>query len=451
MPRHTNARKVLVLRGPTLETQGILSLLEEHFDVEVADDLPQALKALREGSFSAILSETADLIPLQIGVVTDEVGSLLDRTGRELANLNRETLVDLDTTQRVQVLTERILSSAREMLEFEYFSILILDRLASRLKVLVSEGPEHSGTTRERQVGTEGDGICGFVAASGRSYICPEVREDPRYLMGLTDARSALTVPINLRGKVVGVFNVESRRPGAFGEQDQHFGEIFANYLAIAMHVLNLLAPEDDPSQGSAVASLCAELAGPLNDIVTETTEAMEDYIGHDDLRNRLQSVINRARDASRLIHSRIVSGPTETRQPDRRSEPDATLGGKTVLVADDEEMMRLTIRDVLISCGSAVDIACDGEEAVQLLKSRNYDLVISDIKMPGATGYEVFAAAKEASSATQVILITAFGYDPHHSAIRAGAEGLAAVLMKPFKANKLLSECRSALSPRPM
>jgi len=124
-------------------------------------------------------------------------------------------------------------------------------------------------------------------------------------------------------------------------------------------------------------------------------------------------------------------------------------LSGKIILVADDEEMMRLTIRDVLISCGSTVDIARDGKEAVELLQSKTYDLVISDIKMPGATGYEVFAAAKEASSTTQVILITAYGYDPHHSGIRASGEGLAAVLMKPFKANKLLSECRAAVSSR--
>jgi FixJ family two-component response regulator len=44
------------------------------------------------------------------------------------------------------------------------------------------------------------------------------------------------------------------------------------------------------------------------------------------------------------------------------------------------------------------------------------------------------------------VILITGFGYDPSHSIVRARKEGLAAVLMKPFKVKQLLDECRSAL-----
>ena len=42
---------------------------------------------------------------------------------------------------------------------------------------------------------SEGNGISGYVAASGRSYICADVEKDPRYVTGLTHARSSLTVP----------------------------------------------------------------------------------------------------------------------------------------------------------------------------------------------------------------------------------------------------------------
>ena len=108
---------------------------------------------------------------------------------------------------------------------------------------------------------------------------------------------------------------------------------------------------------------------------------------------------------------------------------------------------MRQTIRDVLTPLGSQVDLAGDGAAAKEMISRTRYDLVISDIKMPGASGYEVFAAAKEADSETQVILITGFGYDPNHSVVRATKHGLSAVLLKPFKVKKLLSECRSALS----
>ena len=93
------------------------------------------------------------------------------------------------------------------------------------------------------------------------------------------------------------------------------------------------------------------------------------------------------------------------------------------------------------------MDAACDGLEAIEKISSRQYDLIISDIKMPGADGYEVFEAARRASTDTAVILMTAFGYDPKHSIVRANREGLNSVLFKPFKVNQLLDECRSAVS----
>jgi CheY-like chemotaxis protein len=74
------------------------------------------------------------------------------------------------------------------------------------------------------------------------------------------------------------------------------------------------------------------------------------------------------------------------------------------------------------------------------------FDLVLSDIKMPIKSGYEVFAAAKAANPDTPVILTTGFGYDPNHCIVRARREGLSAVLFKPFKVDQLLLEIRSAL-----
>ena len=131
-------------------------------------------------------------------------------------------------------------------------------------------------------------------------------------------------------------------------------------------------------------------------------------------------------------------------RSADREADP--VLSGRKVLVADDEQMMRETIRDVLAACGAVVDMAEDGAKALQMIGQTAYDLVISDVKMPGASGYEVFSAAKAGSADIGVIFITGFGYDPNHSVVKANRDGLAAVLTKPFKASRLLDECRSAL-----
>ena len=104
------------------------------------------------------------------------------------------------------------------------------------------------------------------------------------------------------------------------------------------------------------------------------------------------------------------------------------------------------TIADVLSKAGALTVMARDGAEAIAMIHGQRFDLVLSDIKMPNRNGYEVFAAAGQASHACPVILITGFGYDPNHAIVRASKEGLAGVLFKPFKVEQLIDEVHHAL-----
>jgi len=134
-------------------------------------------------------------------------------------------------------------------------------------------------------------------------------------------------------------------------------------------------------------------------------------------------------------------------RRPTRAAtRTDPVLKDKWVLIADDEDVIRETVRDVLVSYGCRVDEARDGKAAIELVAANGYDLVLSDIKMPGASGYEVFAASKDKDADRPVLPMTGFGYDPNHSIVRARREGLAAVLFKPFKVDQLLGEIRNAV-----
>jgi PAS domain S-box-containing protein len=105
-----------------------------------------------------------------------------------------------------------------------------------------------------------------------------------------------------------------------------------------------------------------------------------------------------------------------------------------TILVADDREYIREFLRDFLILEGFDVDIARDGDEALAMAGRRHYDLVLSDIKMPGKNGYEVFEGVRALDPATRVVLMTAYGYDPSHSLVKASSVGLSDVLYKPFQ-----------------
>lgn len=121
-------------------------------------------------------------------------------------------------------------------------------------------------------------------------------------------------------------------------------------------------------------------------------------------------------------------------------------VGGR-ILVADDREYIREFLKDFLVLEGFEVDTASDGKEALKKVKKSRYDLVLSDIKMPHKNGYEVFAGVRERSPSTKVILMTAYGYDPSHSIVKASGEGLTAVLYKPFQMTRVRDVIVKALS----
>lgn len=373
----------------------------------------------------------------------------IDAAGRELVGLDAEALAACDVGERLRLLEEKIVRYSRDLMHFDHFVIRVLDRQTNKLDAVLGAGMSEEARSLEIFATPEGNGISGYVAATGRSYICPDVSKDSRYLPGIGNARSSLTVPLRLHDQIIGVFNIESNEVAAFSEDDRQFAEIFGRYVAIALHMLRLLAVERHTTTGQLAADVAAELAVPLNDIVTEASALMEECITQPGLRDRLRGIIDEVDQVKRRLHSVTASqvrGLVRTGGTDH----DPALAGKRILVADDEDIIRETIASVLSQAGALTVMARDGREALTILHAQPFDLVLSDIKMPHHDGYEIFAAAKAANPASSVILMTGFGYDPNHSIVRASKEGLAGVLFKPFKVDKLLETIRHALSHAP-
>ncbi len=371
----------------------------------------------------------------------------IDQAGGELVRLEGEAIAKLSVGQRLKLLEEKIIKFCRQLMHFDHFAIRLLDRKTNKLELVICVGMPTEAMEIELFAQPEGNGISGWVASNGRSYICSDVGRDPRYVTGLSNAGSSLTVPLMLHDKVIGIFNIESQYPAAFTEDDRQFAEIFGRYVAIALNILNLLVVERHATTGQLASDVNSEVAGPLNDIVSEATLLMDDYIGNDDMRRRLQVIIDNASKIRRSVRD-VAEGPkTILGSDDTAREHDPVLSGKRILVADDEPNIRQTIADLLARFGCVVDTAQDGGEACALLAAQaRYDLVLSDIKMPKKNGYEIFAAAQKIGHNPPVILMTGFGYDPNHSIVRASHEGLAAVLFKPFKVDQLLNEIRTAI-----
>ncbi len=372
----------------------------------------------------------------------------IDQAGRELVRLEGEAIAKLNVGQRLKLLEDKIIKFCRQLMHFDHFAIRLLDRKTNKLELVICVGMPTEAMEVELFALPEGNGISGYVASTGRSYICGDVLKDLRYVTGLTNARSSLTVPLMLHDKVIGIFNIESQQPAAFTEDDRQFSEIFGRYVAMALNILNLLVVERYTTTGQLASNVNAEMAGPLNDIESETTLLMDDYIGNEDMRRRLRSVLDNVQKIRQSVKD-VAAGPTTILGAQSgEAKTDPLLEGKRVLVADDEPNIRQTIADLLTRFGCVVDMAGDGAEACAFIAAQpKYDLVLSDIKMPHKSGYEIFAAAQKIGHNPPVILMTGFGYDPNHSIVRASQEGLAAVLFKPFKVEQLMGEIRKAVA----
>ncbi len=105
-------------------------------------------------------------------------------------------------------------------------------------------------------------------------------------------------------------------------------------------------------------------------------------------------------------------------------------------LVVDDEEAVRLFLEDYLSANDFRVDAAASGEEALELLSRYHYDLIISDIRMPGVDGFGVLKEARVRMPKTPVVLITA--YSEISQAVEAIKLGAYDYLPKPFTAHQL-------------
>jgi len=100
------------------------------------------------------------------------------------------------------------------------------------------------------------------------------------------------------------------------------------------------------------------------------------------------------------------------------------------VLVADDKENM-LKLFAKILADGFEVETAPDGARALALVASRPYDVVVTDIRMPGADGFELLAAVKARAPATEVVMMT--GHATVGDAVRAMKMGAFDYLEKPF------------------
>ncbi len=381
----------------------------------------------------------------------------IDRAGFELVRMDVDQIRELNAIERLQLLEQRVIKYSHELLRSDHFAIFLTDQKTNRLQLVMQAGLPVEIQDLDLYLEAEGSGISGRVAATGKSYICYDTLNDDMFLPGLTGARSSLTVPLLVSDKIIGIMDIESQQPGAFDDQDRQFAEIFGRYIAMALHMLQLLVTERTATNQTVSGRFEGEINEPLDDIIHEIDWLKEHQQKADPETSRhIDRILNDVASIKERVKC-VSEGPQNLLGVDsafNQREQDPALIGKRVLVVDDNPKIRKIIGDVLSHRGCETTVVNDGARAIEILeeiKAQNgepFDLVVSDIQMPDRNGYEVFSAVRRCHPETQVILMTGFGYDPHHSIVRASQEGLKSVLFKPFEIELLMTQVREALVP---
>lgn len=105
----------------------------------------------------------------------------------------------------------------------------------------------------------------------------------------------------------------------------------------------------------------------------------------------------------------------------------------KRILVIDDEEIIRWLFKETLEDNGYHVMTVVDGTEALELVRSWNFDLIFIDLKMPGMNGAETFRRIRQINESLPIVIIT--GYPMSDLMEQALEQGPFGVMKKPFNA----------------
>ena len=401
-----------------------------------------------DGSHQQAMILTARDVSTQ--VLEKQKQDAIYRAGLEMGNLTTEEVTAMSHEERIILLKDQILQFTQEILGYDTFEIRLNDNETHELHPLLEYGMDPEAAVRKLYALEAGNGVTGFVAFSKRSYLCSDTQSDPLYLCGARDARSSLTVPLMIRDTVLGTFNVESPGTLSFNQKDLDFLTLFSRVVASSLNQLQLLAAEKVTAETENSDRLRREVAKPSDEILNAATWILERYIGHDpDLCDRLQLITDRVRKITGFVGS--IPEKSDASVPFSKSQvqrpPRKALIGKRVLVVDQDMAARDEAHNLLGQMGCEVEAVQNATEGCAMLRNYHYDVVLTDIRLSDANGYECFRRLREINSQVPIIMMTGFGYDASHSIVKARQEGLKAVLYKPFRRAQMLDEVEKAVT----
>lgn len=177
----------------------------------------------------------------KLDVASEHIAFALDNAllfqETERRSLEKEVLLEVGKTLAARLeldeVIEVILKSLRQVVDYDAGAIYLVDPATQVLELVADVGyPEGSDEAFSLQMGV---GVVGWVAKTGQPVIVPDVTRDPRYVAARIETRSELAAPLQVEGRTLGVFNIESDLEDAYHEGHLEILATFASHAAVAI------------------------------------------------------------------------------------------------------------------------------------------------------------------------------------------------------------------------
>ena len=127
------------------------------------------------------------------------------------------------------------------------------------------------------------------------------------------------------------------------------------------------------------------------------------------------------------------------------KKKPIANEQNRTsILVVEDEEGVRTILKDILVDGGYKVEVAPNGKKGIKLFQEKKFNLVLTDLGMPGMSGWQVAEEIKKMNGKTKVALVTGWEVDLNNNELRKC--GVDLVINKPFQMDQILGSVREMM-----
>jgi phosphoserine phosphatase RsbU/P len=145
-----------------------------------------------------------------------------------LAEIGREFSSILD----LEALLTRVAQLIKRVVDYRTFGILLVDEEAGELEMKLAV--QYGEREQLRRVKL-GDGLVGYAALHGQPVLVPDVSKDPRYITLVEDVRSELVIPLLVKERCIGVFDLESPELSAFDKRHVEILTLLGSYAAVAI------------------------------------------------------------------------------------------------------------------------------------------------------------------------------------------------------------------------